>query len=109
MVEKPDLKKAPSDVAILGRYILTYDIFKLLEKQVPGKGGEIQLTDAIAKLLNQREVFAYDFEGERFDLGNRAGFVKATLAFALNREDIRDEIKKYLKEIVKMEANHGTK
>ena len=109
MVEKPDLKKAPSDVAILGRYILTYDIFKLLEKQVPGKGGEIQLTDAIAKLLNQREVFAYDFEGERFDLGNRAGFVKATLAFALDREDIRDEIKKYLKEIVKMEANHGTK
>jgi UTP--glucose-1-phosphate uridylyltransferase len=109
MVEKPDLKKAPSDVAILGRYILTYDIFKLLEKQVPGKGGEIQLTDAIAKLLNQREVFAYDFEGERFDLGNRAGFVKATLAFALNREDIRDEIKKYLKEIVKMEANHGSK
>ncbi len=109
MVEKPDLKKAPSDVAILGRYVLTYDIFKLLEKQQPGKGGEIQLTDAIAKLLNQRDVFAYDFEGVRFDLGNRAGFVKATLAFALSREDIKDEIRKYLKEIVKTEEKYGSK
>lgn len=107
MIEKPDPKKAPSDVAILGRYVLTYDIFKMLETQQPGKGGEIQLTDAILRLLDQREIFAYDFEGNRFDLGNRAGFVKATISFALQRDDIKAEIKKYLKEIVKKEDYHG--
>lgn len=107
MIEKPDVKQAPSDIAILGRYVLTYDIFKMLANQPPGKGGEIQLTDAILRLLNQREIFAYDFEGDRFDLGNRAGFVKATISFALNRADLKDEIKKYLKEIVKKEDYHG--
>ena len=107
MIEKPDVKQAPSDIAILGRYVLTYDIFKMLANQPPGKGGEIQLTDAILRLLNQREIFAYDFEGDRFDLGNRAGFVKATISFALNRVDLKDEIKKYLKEIVKKEDYHG--
>ena len=107
MIEKPELKQAPSDIAILGRYVLTSDIFKLLESQKPGKGGEIQLTDAILRLLNHREIFAYDFEGHRFDLGNRAGFVKATISFALQREDLKNEIKKYLKEIVSKEDYHG--
>ena len=107
MIEKPELKQAPSDIAILGRYVLTSDIFKLLESQKPGKGGEIQLTDAILRLLNHREIFAYDFEGHRFDLGNRAGFVKATISFALQREDLKNEIKKYLKEIVRKEDYHG--
>jgi UTP--glucose-1-phosphate uridylyltransferase len=107
MIEKPSIKEAPSDIAILGRYVLTSDIFELLESQSPGKGGEIQLTDAILRLLNQREIFAYDFEGLRFDLGNRAGFVKATISFALNRDDLKDEIRKYLKEIVKKEDYHG--
>ncbi|MCX8129583.1 MAG: UTP--glucose-1-phosphate uridylyltransferase GalU [Clostridia bacterium] len=101
MVEKPDVDSAPSDIAILGRYIITPDIFKFLESAEPGKGGEIQLTDALKKLMGVEAIYAYDFIGNRFDVGNRIGFVKATVEFALKREDIKEEFAEYLKDLAK--------
>ncbi len=97
MVEKPDRDNAPSNVAILGRYILTPDIFTHLENAAPGKGGEIQLTDAIRKLLDSSSVYAYDFTGKRYDVGNKLGFLEATVEFALKRDDLRDDFSAYLK------------
>ncbi|MDF9760404.1 UTP-glucose-1-phosphate uridylyltransferase [Peribacillus simplex] len=83
----------------MGRYILTPEIFSFLDQQEAGAGGEIQLTDAIQQLNQLQQVFAYDFEGKRYDVGERAGFVKTTIEFALQNEDIRDEIIAYLKEV----------
>ena len=97
MVEKPDRENAPSNVAILGRYIITPDIFTHLENAVPGKGGEIQLTDALKKLLESSSVYAYDFIGKRYDVGNKLGFLEATVEFALKRDDLRDDFSAYLK------------
>jgi UTP--glucose-1-phosphate uridylyltransferase len=99
LVEKPELEKAPSNVAILGRYIITPQIFKHLENAVPGKGGEIQLTDALKGLIGNEAMYAYDFIGKRYDVGNRMGFLQATLEFALKRDDLRDEVAPYLKRI----------
>lgn len=99
LVEKPELEKAPSNVAILGRYIITPQIFKHLENAVPGKGGEIQLTDALKGLIGHEAMYAYDFAGKRYDVGNRLGFLQATLEFALKRDDLRDEVAPYLKRI----------
>jgi UTP--glucose-1-phosphate uridylyltransferase len=101
MVEKPYLKNAPSDLAILGRYIITPEIFDILEHQQPGKGGEIQLTDALRTLCGIQGMYAYEFEGKRYDVGDKLGFLKATVEFALNRDDLKDSFKKYLIGIVK--------
>jgi UTP--glucose-1-phosphate uridylyltransferase len=97
-VEKPKQGTAPSNLAIMGRYILTPEIFMFLEKQQVGAGGEIQLTDAIHDLNQIQRVFAYDFEGKRFDVGEKLGFVKTTIDFALQNEEIKDELIEYLEE-----------
>lgn len=100
MVEKPSPDKAPSDVAILGRYIITPEIFNCIEKTGKGAGGEIQLTDALKLLATKEDVYAYDFIGRRYDVGNRMGFLEATVEFALKRDDLRDDFVDYLKRIV---------
>lgn len=100
MIEKPSLEEAPSRMAVLGRYIIRPEIFGILEHTEPGKGGEIQLTDALKELARQQAVYAYDFEGKRYDLGDKLGFLKATVEFALRREDLGTPFKKYLKDLV---------
>lgn len=101
LVEKPPVNLAPSRFAIMGRYVLTPDIFKLLEQQAPGAGGEIQLTDSINQLAQKDRVLACDFEGRRFDTGNKLNLIKATIEMALDREDLKDELSDYLKELAK--------
>ena len=101
MVEKPDIDKAPSNTAILGRYIISPSIFSHLENIPPGKNGEIQLTDALKSLMKDEAIYAYDVIGKRYDVGNRMGFLKATVEFALERDDLKDEFKAYLKQIIK--------
>ncbi len=101
LVEKPPVSLAPSRYAIMGRYVLTPAIFKLLEQQAPGAGGEIQLTDAINQLAQTDRVLACDFEGRRFDTGNKLNLIKATIEMALEREDLKDELSGYLKELAK--------
>ena len=100
MVEKPDVKDAPSQLAVLGRYVITPQIFELLEKTKPGKGGEIQLTDALKELSKKQIVLAYDFIGRRYDVGSKQGFLEATVEFALKRPELKDEFMEYLKGIV---------
>ncbi|MDQ0883008.1 UTP--glucose-1-phosphate uridylyltransferase GalU [Peribacillus sp. V2I11] len=100
-VEKPALGTAPSNLAIMGRYILTPEIFRFLDKQEAGAGGEIQLTDAIQQLNQIQQVFAYDFKGKRYDVGEKLGFVKTTLEFALQNEEIKDDLVEYLIQTVK--------
>ena len=100
MVEKPSAEKAPSDLAIMGRYVLTPDIFALLAMQKPGAGGEIQLTDALLALSRRRKVYGCEFEGTRYDLGDRVGFVTAQVGFALKRPDLADRLRAYLKTVV---------
>ena len=97
VVEKPPASEAPSNLAIIGRYILTPEIFGLLEKTRIGSGGEIQLTDGIRLLLEQQPVYAYMFEGTRYDAGDKLGFLKATVEFALRRADLGSEFRQYLK------------
>lgn len=99
MVEKPAPEVAPSNVAILGRYIITPAIFDCLERTKPGAGGEIQLTDALKLLSEQEAMYAYDFVGRRYDVGNKMGFLEATVEFALRRDDLKDEFAAYLKQI----------
>ncbi|NRD76954.1 UTP--glucose-1-phosphate uridylyltransferase GalU [Bacillus sp. BRMEA1] len=99
-VEKPKQGTAPSNLAIMGRYVLTPEIFMFLDRQEKGTGGEIQLTDAIQRLNEIQRVFAYDFEGTRYDVGEKFGFVKTTIEFALKHEDLRDEMLDYLKNLV---------
>ena len=99
MIEKPNPSEAPSDIAVLGRYILTPGIFECLEKTPKGAGGEIQLTDGIVMLGQTEDIYAYDFEGQRYDLGNKQGFLQATVDFALKRADLRSEFSAYLKKI----------
>ncbi len=101
MVEKPSPEEAPSQLAVLGRYIIKPEIFPILEKTAPGKGGEIQLTDALKVLAKQDAVYAYDFEGKRYDLGDKLGFLQATVEFALRRGDLAGSFKEYLKELAK--------
>jgi len=97
MVEKPSPQDAPSDLAIIGRYILTPEIFTALEKTVPDKSREIQLTYGLRHLLKNQIVYAYQFEGKRYDAGNKLGFLKATVEFALRRPDLGDKFREYLK------------
>jgi UTP--glucose-1-phosphate uridylyltransferase len=99
MVEKPPADKAPSDLAIIGRYILTPDIFAALEKTERDEGGEIQLTNGLRALADKRPVYAYRFEGKRHDAGNKLGFLKATVEFALKREDLGGDFREYLKSL----------
>ena len=101
LVEKPPVEEAPSNVAILGRYIITPQIFKILEETKPGKGGEIQLTDALLNLISEEAMYAYDFEGTRYDVGDKLGFLKATVEYALRREDLRDGFIEYLNTLKK--------
>jgi UTP--glucose-1-phosphate uridylyltransferase len=103
MIEKPDPGEAPSDLAIIGRYILTPSIFEAIEKVSPGKGGEIQLTDSIRSLINKEEIYAYEFQGTYYGVGDKVGFLKANVAFALKRKDIGEELKGFLKQIIEEE------
>lgn len=99
MVEKPNPEDAPSNLAIIGRYILTPKIFDYLGRKQKGAGGEIQLTDAMKILLKEQPIFGYKFEGRRFDCGDKVGFQMANLAFALERPDMRDQLIKFIKEV----------
>ena len=101
MIEKPSLEEAPSRMAVLGRYIITPDIFEILEHTDPGKGGEVQLTDALKVMAERQAVYAYDFDGLRYDLGSKIGFLKATVEFALRRDDLEGDFSQYLKDCVK--------
>ncbi|MGG3161284.1 UTP--glucose-1-phosphate uridylyltransferase GalU [Geobacillus stearothermophilus] len=99
-VEKPAPGTAPSNLAIMGRYILTPEIFLFLEKQEAGAGGEIQLTDAIQKLNEIQRVFAYEFEGKRYDVGEKIGFIKTTIEFALQHDELREDLIQFMEEIL---------
>ena len=96
-VEKPPAKEAPSRMAIIGRYVLRPEIFSILQKLPPGKGGEIQLTDGLAQLVRERKVYGCEFLGDRYDIGDKFGFVRATVAYALKRPDLKDKLLEYLK------------
>lgn len=100
LVEKPDVDKAPSNIAILGRYIITPKIFEILEHTAAGKNGEIQLTDALRELLSAEAMYAYTFKGKRYDVGDKLGFLQATVEFALKRDDLKGEFFAYLKNII---------
>lgn len=100
MVEKPEPGTSPSDIAILGRYIINPRIFEFLIDIQPGKGGEIQLTDALKKLAGSEAIYAYDFIGKRYDVGNKLGFLQATVEFALKRQDLKEDFSAYLKDII---------
>lgn len=97
LVEKPSIEDAPSDIAIIGRYIITPEIFDILEHTQPGAGGEIQLTDALKELVKTQKMIACQFEGKRYDIGDKQGFLQATVEFALRRPDIKEEFKQYLR------------
>ena len=99
LVEKPSPEEAPSDLAIIGRYILTPDVFKHLEATAAGRGGEIQLTDGLRSLLRRRRIYAYRFSGKRYDTGDKLGFLKATVEFALRRPDLGAPFRAYLKSL----------
>ena len=100
MIEKPSIEEAPSRFAALGRYVITPEVFKILEQTKPGKGGEIQLTDALRVMAKNGNVYAYNFKGKRYDTGNKLGYLKATAEFALRRDDIGPEFRQYLKSLL---------
>jgi UTP--glucose-1-phosphate uridylyltransferase len=99
LVEKPKAEDAPSDLAIIGRYVLTPDVFAILAETAPDRRGEIQLTDALRRLRDRRPMYAVEFEGKRYDTGDKLGFLKATVEFALDRPDLADEFRAYLKSL----------
>lgn len=103
LVEKPRQEEAPSNLAILGRYILSPKIFDILHQQKPGAGGEIQLTDAISSLNQYEAVYAYDFDGIRYDVGEKMGFIQTTIEFALQREDLKHDLLEYLSKTLEKE------
>ncbi len=100
IIEKPSLEEAPSNIGTVGRYVLTPEIFDCIKKTPLGKGDEIQLTDAIRLLKDQQEVYGYKFKGRRYDAGDKIGYIKAIIDFALEREDLRGEIGRHLRETV---------
>lgn len=102
LVEKPPQEEAPSNIAILGRYIIEPEIFAFLEQQTPGAGGEIQLTDALRELMEISPMYAYSFEGKRYDIGTKMGYLKATVEMALEREDLREGFEAYLRRLLKV-------
>ncbi|OEH55952.1 UTP--glucose-1-phosphate uridylyltransferase [Oceanobacillus sp. E9] len=97
LIEKPGVDQSPSNLAIMGRYILTPEVFPILEQLSPGKDNEIQLTDALIELKKVEEMIAYNFQGKRYDVGNKLGFIEATIDFALNRKDMHQDVKQLLK------------
>ena len=99
MVEKPALEEAPSNVAVLGRYIITPEIFRFLETQDAGKGGEIQLTDALKRLAKEQAMYAYDFKGHRYDVGSKTGFIQANIEVAVRSDELKEEMKEYLQKL----------
>ncbi len=101
MVEKPSVEDAPSRVAALGRYVIAPEVFAVLEQTAPGKGGEIQLTDALRVMAHTGSVYAYCFDGKRYDTGDKLGFLKATVEYALRREDLGESFKEYLKTLTR--------
>jgi UTP--glucose-1-phosphate uridylyltransferase len=103
IVEKPDPDEAPSNLAVIGRYVLTPDIFDALRETKPGRGGEIQLTDAINLLAREQAVYAYRFDHGRFDVGNKLDYLKATVAFAIERDDVGPEFRSWLADVVRRE------
>ncbi len=100
LVEKPDPATAPSRLAIMGRYIIQPEIFDILENTAPGAGGEIQLTDALKELARRDSVYGYEFDGRRYDVGDKLGYLKATVEFALERQDLSEEFRAYLKKVI---------
>ncbi|KRM21035.1 UTP--glucose-1-phosphate uridylyltransferase GalU [Latilactobacillus graminis] len=98
-VEKPEIDKAPSDLAIIGRYLLTPEIFEVLENQKPGLGGEIQLTDAIDELNKTQRVFAHEFKGRRYDVGNKFGYLQTSIEYGLKHPEVKDDLKQYIIEL----------
>jgi UTP--glucose-1-phosphate uridylyltransferase len=109
MVEKPRFEDAPSKLAIIGRYVLTPRIFEMIETITPGAGGELQLTDALRKLLEYEKIYGYVIEGKRHDAGDKLGFLKATVEYALQREDLGPAFREYLKSIDVDALSHGGK
>jgi UTP--glucose-1-phosphate uridylyltransferase len=105
LVEKPKKEQAPSNYAIMGRYVLRPEIFDILSELPAGHGGELQLTDALNILSNKQAVLGYNFEGTRYDIGDKIGFIKATIDFALQREDIKDKVLSYIKTIKGNDVN----
>ena len=103
-VEKPKQGTAPSNLAIMGRYVLNPEIFRFLEEQQVGAGGEIQLTDAIQRLNEIQRVFAYDFEGKRYDVGEKLGFIKTTIEFAMNDQNLREDVLKFMEQLLQQES-----
>lgn len=101
MVEKPALEESPSNIAVLGRYIITPEIFDYLETQDAGKGGEIQLTDALKRLARKQAMYAYMFKGHRYDVGTKNGFIQANIEFALRNDELKEEMKQYLDQLHK--------
>jgi len=99
MVEKPSPQEAPSDLAIVGRYVLTPDLFPLLEKTLPDKSGEIQITDGLRLLAQQTPIYGYQFQGTRYDAGSKVGFLKAMIQFALKHPEVGEEFRRYLKSL----------
>ncbi|MCD5447304.1 UTP--glucose-1-phosphate uridylyltransferase GalU [Lactobacillus delbrueckii subsp. lactis] len=108
-VEKPDIDKAPSDLAIIGRYLLTPEIFDMLDKQKAGAGGEIQLTDAIDALNKTQRVFAHEFKGQRFDVGNKEGYVETSIQYGLRHPETKDALRKYIIDLGKKLESEGKK
>ena len=100
LVEKPSPEDAPSNTAILGRYIVTPKIFDILENTKPGKGNEIQLTDALLELIKSEAMYAYNFEGKRYDVGDKLGFLEATVEYALRKPELKYDFIEYLKSII---------
>lgn len=105
MVEKPKKEEAPSRLAVLGRYVINPEIFPILEHTAPGRGNEIQLTDALKVLAKEQPMYAYNFDGRRYDVGDKQGFLEATVEMALKRTDLRDKFLAYLQNIVDKESN----
>lgn len=103
MIEKPSVEEAPSRFAALGRYVITPEVFDVLEQTKPGKGGEIQLTDALRVMAHNGSVYAYNFTGKRYDTGNKLGYLKATVEFALRRPDLGPQFRQYLKDLLEKE------
>lgn len=103
LVEKPKVEEAPSNLAIAGRYVLTHDIFEMLDNQTPGKNNEIQLTDAMRRMLKKHAMYGLRFNGTRYDIGNKLDFVKTNLIYALKRDDMAKDLRAFIKQLVKGE------
>ncbi|KAF9124464.1 hypothetical protein BGX30_000926 [Mortierella sp. GBA39] len=107
LIEKPKPADAPSNLAIMGRYILTPDIFQLLEEQTEGVNGEIQLTDALSRLSEQEQILAYHFDGIRHDVGEKLGFIRTTIHYALQNDELKGDLLKYIREVLELEKKHS--